>query len=477
MAVLFSNNARAIVASALSSSATTVTVETGQGALFPAPTGGDWFPLVLQRSADYTQIEITRCTSRSGDALTITRAQEGTTGITFAAGDTAELRITEDALTTQFATAAQGALADNAEPKQSGKSLSANDFTDLLETKLGNIEANATADQTASEIKSAYESNTNTNAFTDAQVTKLSGIEASATADQTAAQIKTAYESNANTNAYNDAAVSKLAGIEASATADQTAGEIKTAYESNSNTNVFTDAKESKLSGIEANAEVNTVDSVAGKTGAVSLVKGDVGLGSVRNVSSYSQTESDAEYIAKNGGGIITKNTSAGVVYSNGHLELVTSDGSDVSVGFHRGGYTACQLRHESNGLILSGTSRTSSSDLVVTGNITAYSDSRLKENLDPIDGALELIGQLTGYRYTRTESTRRETGLIAQEVLAVLPEAVMGGPNEKNPGGMYSLAYGNLAGLFVQAIKEQQAQIETQRQQIEQLTERMAGL
>lgn len=46
---------------------------------------------------------------------------------------------------------------------------------------------------------------------------KLDGIEAGATADQTAAEIKTAYESNANTNAYTDAEVSKLAGIEANA--------------------------------------------------------------------------------------------------------------------------------------------------------------------------------------------------------------------------------------------------------------------
>ena len=57
---------------------------------------------------------------------------------------------------------------------------------------------------------------------------KLDGIEAGATADQTAAEIKTAYESNANTNAYTDAEKTKLAGIETGATADQTASEILT---------------------------------------------------------------------------------------------------------------------------------------------------------------------------------------------------------------------------------------------------------
>ena len=62
--------------------------------------------------------------------------------------------------------------------------------------------------------------------------TKLDGIEAQATADQTGAEIKTAYEANANTNEFSDAEQSKLAGIETAATADQTASEIKTLLQS-----------------------------------------------------------------------------------------------------------------------------------------------------------------------------------------------------------------------------------------------------
>ena len=56
-------------------------------------------------------------------------------------------------------------------------------------TKLDGIESNATADQTAAQIKVAYESNANTNEFSDAEQTKLSGIETGATADQTKADI------------------------------------------------------------------------------------------------------------------------------------------------------------------------------------------------------------------------------------------------------------------------------------------------
>jgi len=58
--------------------------------------------------------------------------------------------------------------------------LTTNDFTDADHTKLNGIEANATADQTGAEIKSAYEAVADTNAFTDAEKSKLLGIEASA---------------------------------------------------------------------------------------------------------------------------------------------------------------------------------------------------------------------------------------------------------------------------------------------------------
>jgi hypothetical protein len=57
---------------------------------------------------------------------------------------------------------------------------------------------------------------------TAADITKLAGIETNATADQTAAEIKTAYESNADTNEFSDAEQTKLAGIASGATANQT---------------------------------------------------------------------------------------------------------------------------------------------------------------------------------------------------------------------------------------------------------------
>ena len=56
-----------------------------------------------------------------------------------------------------------------------------NNFTNADHSKLDGIESGATADQTNSEIKTAYEANSNTNAFTDALLSKLNGIASSAT--------------------------------------------------------------------------------------------------------------------------------------------------------------------------------------------------------------------------------------------------------------------------------------------------------
>jgi hypothetical protein len=88
--------------------------------------------------------------------------------------------------------------------------------------KLDNIEANATADQTAAEIRALVESATDSNVFTDADHTKLNGIESGATADQTAAEIRSLVESATDSNVFTDADHAKLNAIEAGATADQT---------------------------------------------------------------------------------------------------------------------------------------------------------------------------------------------------------------------------------------------------------------
>ncbi len=128
--------------------------------------------------------------------------------------------------------------------------------------------------------------------------------------------------------------------------------------------------------------------------------------------------------------------------------------GSD-SVGIHFGTTSAdCNFIFRSN------------SDFIGKGNITAYSDIRLKTNITRIENALEKVCKLNGYTYDRTDiETSRQTGVIAQEVLEVLPEAVTGNENTN-----YSVAYGNMVGLLIEAIKEQQSEIDELKALVKQL-------
>ena len=96
--------------------------------------------------------------------------------------------------------------------------------------------------------------------------------------------------------------------------------------------------------------------------------------------------------------------------------------------------------------------------DITATGNVTAYSDIKLKENIELIPDALDKINTLHGYTYNRKDikDSARHTGVIAQEVQKVLPEAVV-----EDEGGTLSVAYGNMVGLLIEAIKELKAEVD----------------
>ena len=72
------------------------------------------------------------------------------------------------------------------------------------------------------------------------------------------------------------------------------------------------------------------------------------------------------------------------------------------------------------------------------------------------IENALEKVSQLTGYTYTRTDTGQKQTGLVAQDIEKVLPEAVT------DSGDYKAVAYGNMMGLIVEAIKELKAEIDS---------------
>ena len=93
MTIQFTNNASTTLASGITAIATSLTVATGAGALFPTPSGAAFFYCTLQNVAG-TLREIVKVTARTTDTFTIVRGQDGTTGQIFSTSDKVELRVT-----------------------------------------------------------------------------------------------------------------------------------------------------------------------------------------------------------------------------------------------------------------------------------------------------------------------------------------------------------------------------------------------
>ncbi|WP_326845241.1 tail fiber domain-containing protein [Thalassobacter stenotrophicus] len=94
-------------------------------------------------------------------------------------------------------------------------------------------------------------------------------------------------------------------------------------------------------------------------------------------------------------------------------------------------------------------------SGTVTAPNFVSSSDARLKSDVEAIGNALAKVQALNGVTFAMTGSGARQMGLIAQDVQAVAPEAVV------ETAGLLRLAYGNLVGLLVEAIKDLSAEVE----------------
>lgn len=93
---LFVNDGSSLLASSILAADSSLTVTATEGSLFPSPSGGDYAILTIED--DLGNIEIVKLTSRAGDVLSITRAQESTVALDFASGSRVEVRITKGSL-------------------------------------------------------------------------------------------------------------------------------------------------------------------------------------------------------------------------------------------------------------------------------------------------------------------------------------------------------------------------------------------
>lgn len=167
--------------------------------------------------------------------------------------------------------------------------------------------------------------------------------------------------------------------------------------------------------------------------------------------------------------------------YSNASLEVRNASGSGdwglASIGFHAQGSYGITLGLRADGYFgIGGWSSaawrwysTPDGTMIASGNIGAYSDPRLKEEVEPIGGALAIIEQLNGVRFTWNNKTKligkpgqRDIGVLADQVEAVLPELVsLSMPDSDNDGEQWRVVdYAKLTPVLIEAVKELSARV-----------------
>jgi len=186
---------------------------------------------------------------------------------------------------------------------------------------------------------------------------------------------------------------------------------------------------------------------------AIDVSTGNVGIGT---------TAPGANLEIKDGVSILRFQSSSNAGYgqiaaSSGTLYYSADSGNTQSSSAHIFNIDGSQKAIiSSNGYVGIGTSSPSeklnvSGNILATGNVTAYSDERLKSDIETLDGSK--VFEMRGVSFTKDGES--SSGVIAQELHKVAPELV-------NDSGEYmSVAYGNLVGYLIEAVKELKAEVD----------------
>ena len=409
-----------------------------------------------------------------------------------------------------YATAAQGTTANNALPKAGGAmtgAITTNSTFDGRDvatdgTKLDGIEAGATANQTNAEIRAAVEAATDSNVFTDADHSKLNGIEASADVTDTAnvtaagalmdsevdADIKTlSLPASTTISAYGktlvddaDAATARTTlglgtaattaasayataaqGTKADAALPKAGGAMTGAITTNSTfdgRDVATDG--TKLDGIATNANnysfPYTVSAVASNSTVVQRTSSGYIYANYLYTTANDVSSGITKIMVETGNDNYIRHGSAAAVRSFINVADGATNVSNNNQLTNGAGYTTYTSDQATN------TNSTVTFTTLNAGTVNTTSDERAKEDITPITGALDKVQQLSGYSFTLKATDEKSSGVIAQEVQKVMPELVQEGAE-----GLLSVQYGNMVGLLIEAIKEQQAQIDELKQKL----------
>jgi hypothetical protein len=225
------------------------------------------------------------------------------------------------------------------------------------------------------------------------------------------------------------------------------------------------------------NGSATTVLTLA-TTGAATFSSSISASGGISTTGSFTSTVSGTSELRLQGGGYGgSYNTSlrslAGAI---GVLQFGNNGGNYVLIGNTlAGGYLEFRVNCASEStaagskvLTLNANATANfESTLTAGGDIIAYSDRRIKENIKPIENALSKTLSLQGVTYNRIEAEADKStkiGFIAQDVLDILPEVV----THNLDSDIYGVSYGNVTALLVEAIKELKAEVDHLRSRLD---------
>jgi hypothetical protein len=225
------------------------------------------------------------------------------------------------------------------------------------------------------------------------------------------------------------------------------------------------------ISDLDINITTDTSGRVTDANGSVAtrnLTKGDLGLGNVENTALSTYTGNggalDNQYIA-NGANYI----SSFDITSQTDSKYLRSDANDTATGIISITNSTASTSKTTGALKVTGGVGISGA-LNVGGDVVAFasSDERLKDNIELISNPIEKVQSLKGVTWNWNENadelqqTLPNVGVIAQDVEKVLPELVTNRDN-----GYKGVDYAKLTGLLIEAIKEQQKEIDSLKEKL----------
>lgn len=256
--------------------------------------------------------------------------------------------------------------------------------------------------------------------------------------------------------------LNKLAAVTASAAElNKLDGTSATTSDFNKLAAVSASATElSRLAGITSStAELNKVDGYSGNATDLNILSGAAAAGvsstefrRLNGVTSSIQNQINNR-LSKTGG-TLTGNIAmvvggtiniggAELRGSSNHLYMDINSGGNI---YMRDGNSANAHRFTFN---------IDTGHFTASGDVTAFSDARLKTDVETVANAVDRVSQMRGVFFEK--DGRKSVGVIAQEMAEALPEVVHGGDE-----GYLSVAYGNIVGVLIEAIKELKTEIET---------------